>query len=433
MGRRPLENRQGLTAPRSERQQTERHGCSNAEDAVKNNDPDKFHQMYGKREPRVSYYPRDFLDYCMMILLTAVVIAVSYGPRHVLTIAGVVMCAFMVATFIVRHGVKLTVPVLLRRPQEVFYAIVYKLRNLKPVYFVAVAVLLLENVLIAATPALPHHTAGMRTAALWLFYLHIAAITLFRMRILVDHIRKRTLVREVLMQTAWKRVVGGKTNMTIEVLHAFATGVLTHIVLVAPWYLIITRLQFSIIFLPAVLFLNIVAHAKWLKTINAWFYRDHWLGHNSEVDFLFLHGTHHDAIPSGLIAVAENGLLEGFLRFTVGSPVPFYNPLVSFLAHTLEVYKDIEAHQYIPGVYPQQPLSLMEVSQHSTHHYGPIAPYSFAIRVDHPSAAPKHQNMFRGLPDELRNSAKLDEELTGFEWDNPTHRRTLELFAKYQA
>jgi hypothetical protein len=100
--------------------------------------------------------------------------------------------------------------------------------------------------------------------------------------------------------------------------------------------------------------------------------------------------------------------------------------------HTVEVQKDIDAHQYIPGVFPKLPRIVLEVSQHSTHHYGPIEPYSFAIKVDQPDSPTNYQKLFRGLPDELRNSARLDEELTGFQWDNPTQRRTLSLYEKYQ-
>jgi hypothetical protein len=197
---------------------------------------------------------------------------------------------------------------------------------------------------------------------------------------------------------------------------------------------VITYSRFSVIFLPVVCSINIVVQLKWLKAINAWFYRDHWLGHNSELEFIFLHGTHHDAIPSGLIAVAENGFLEGFLRFTIGSPVPFYNPIISFLVYTAEIKKDIEAHQYIPGVYPRLPRATMEVSQHSTHHYGPIEPYSFGVKLDLAGVSDDYKKSFARflIPDELTNSAKLDEELTGFKWDNPTYRRTLSLYDKYQ-
>src|SRR5205807_7834504 len=100
---------------------------------------------------------------------------------------------------------------------------------------------------------------------------------------------------------------------------------------------------------------SIFLHRNWYKVLNTWFYRDHWLGHNSEFEFIFLHGTHHDAIPSGMIAVAENGLLEGFTRYTLGSPIAVYDPIVSFLLFSFEITSDIESHQYIPGVFPRMP------------------------------------------------------------------------------
>ena len=124
------------------------------------------------------------------------------------------------------------------------------------------------------------------------------------------------------MQTQWRRAVNEKTSITLEILHAYGTGLLTHIIMIAPWYLVIRYASFSVIFLPAVCAINVAVHVKWIQKFNEWFYRDHWVGHNSEAEFLFLHGTHHDAIPSALIAVADNGFLEGFLRFTIGWPVP---------------------------------------------------------------------------------------------------------------
>ena len=35
-------------------------------------------------------------------------------------------------------------------------------------------------------------------------------------------------------------------------------------------------------------------------------------------------------------------------------------------------------------------------------------------------------------PEELLTSVRLDEELNGFKWENPTYRRTLSLYDKYQ-
>jgi len=236
----------------------------------------------------------------------------------------------------------------------------------------------------------------------------------------------------VLMQTPWKRVINERTNITLEILHAYCTGLLTHIVLIAPWYLVITYASFSLIFLPVVCLINIIVHMRWVKAVNSWFYRDHWVGHNSELEFVFLHGPHHDAIPSGMIAVAGNGFLEGFLRFTIGSPVAFYNPLISFMVYMFDVKTDIELHQYIPGLFPRLPRRVLEVGQHSTHHYGRLEPYSLGLKLDQPRLPEDYKKQFARVPAELMNSLELDEELNGFQWDNPTHQNTLSLWDKYQ-
>jgi hypothetical protein len=390
---------------------------------MKRPDPAVFHRLYGIRKQRTHYYDRDFVDYALMILLTALALTVSYGWGHAMSIAGLALCVFALVIFTIRHGVGLSVPIALRKPEEVLYTFVYKLQNLKPAYFLAVGVLLLENLLIAVTPNLSHHVELMRTVGLYLFYIHFISITVFRTASLIDHLAKKELVREVLMQTPWKRSITAKTNITLEIVHAYCTGLLTHIVLIAPWYLVITYSNFSLLFLAVVFPINIVIHLKWLKEANAWFYRDHWLGHNSEVEFLFLHGSHHDAIPSGLIAVSENGFLEGFMRHAVGWPNPFYTPVFSFLVYMFDIKNDIDLHQYIPGVYPKLSREAIELFQHSTHHYGPLEPYGFAFKLGEQSYA--------WMPDEMRNAVKLDEEL-GFKWDNPTFRKTLGLYDKYQ-
>ena len=398
---------------------------------MKKPNPAIFHKLYGEKKPKVTYYARDFIDYVLMILLCALVVSLSYGTGHAISMIGLGLCAVMLAAFVIRHGIKLRVPVILRRPQEIFYMVVYKLQNLKLIYFIAIGVLLLENILIAATPNLPHHLEFTRKVALYLFYIHFIFITGFRTVILADHLVKKDLVREVLMQTPWRRVIRENTNMAFEILHAYCTGILTHIISIAPWYLIITHCKFSVIFMPAVCLINIIIQAKWYKAFNAWFYRDHWLGHNSEFEFLFLHGPHHDAIPSGMIAVAENGFLEGFMRFMIGAPVPFYNPAISFLVYTLDIKTDIELHQYIPGVFPKLSRTQIESAQHATHHYGPLEPYSLGTKMNC-SKSEDFKEKFNWIPDELNNSIRLDEELTGFKWDNATYRNTLRLWDKYQ-
>lgn len=395
-------------------------------------DASVFHRLYGMRKPRTCYYRRDFLDYSLMLLATALVAGASYGFRHGMALATFALCAFTLLVFIVRHGVELRVPLLLRRPQDVLYLVVYKLRNLKPVWFVAIGVLLLETLLIAATPTLPHHVEWMRTAALWLFWAHFAVITLFRTAIFADHLAKKEMVREILMQTPWKRTINRRTNITLEIVHAYVTGLLAHVVFIAPWYLLITHVRFSLLLVPVVCVIDAVIEVKWSRAINRWFYRDHWLGHNSELEFLYLHGNHHDAIPSAMIAVGENGFLEGFTRNAVGAPATFYNPLAAFLFMSYTVWSDMAAHQYIPGVYPRMPKWFLAVAQHATHHFGQLAPYSFAMKTDQPELAELVKSSgLRHLPAEMSNSIELDEKLTGFQWDNPTYRHTLSLYERY--
>ncbi len=185
-------------------------------DAMKvSTDPGFYHKIYGSntlRKPRTVYYKKDFIDYTVMMVLTALVIGMSYGFRHFMSITGYALCAFMVAAFAIRHGVEIIVPVLFRDPAELFWVWVYKLRNLRPVYFVALGLLVLENVVIRLTPGLPHHSEWIRQGAFYLFYLNVAGITVYRTISLIDHLIKREMVREILMQTPWRRSVKEKTT-----------------------------------------------------------------------------------------------------------------------------------------------------------------------------------------------------------------------------
>lgn len=396
-------------------------------------DPAVYHKLYGIRKPRATYYAKDFLDYVLMVAVTGAVTGALYGFVSPMAILGYGLCALAVVMFIVRHGVELRVPLILSRPQDALYAFAYKIQNIRKFWLIGVGVLLLENLAIAATPGLPHQVEWMRTFGLFMFYLHFIGFTIYRTIIFVDHLRKRELVREVLMQTPWKRVITEKTRIVVEIVHAYGTGLLTHIVLIGPWYFLMTHVRFSLIFLLPVAVINYKTFMRWMATIyNSWFYRDHWLGHNSELEFVYLHGTHHDAIPSAMIAVSGNGFLEGVLRHSIGVPTPYFNPIGAFLIYGFEVKNDMDFHQYIPGVFPQFQKLALEASQHSTHHYGRLEPYSVGMKGDVPDMSEDVRKAVRMVAKGMRDSISLDEELTGFEWDNAIHRQTKSLYAKYQ-
>lgn len=399
---------------------------------MKEIDPKHFHKLYGANRKRIAYKKSDFLDYTLMTLISAFVVYFSYGPNHLMSKVGIVLCTFMIIEFLLRHGLEFSIPVILKRPQDVLYMIIYKIQNITPMYVFAIGLLLLENYLIFLTPGLPHKVELMHKIAIYLFYIHFILISLYRTVILMAHLRKKELAREILMQTSWKHFISKQPNITLEILHAYFTGILTHMILIAPWYIVIIYFKFSIIFLPVICLVNFITHTKFLKVLNVWFYRDHWLGHNSELEFLYLHGTHHDAIPSGLIAVGENGHLEGFMRHTVGFPSPFYNPIVTFMLYSVDVIGNIDAHQFIPGIFPKTSMEFQKLTHHSLHHFNQVEPYSFGLNIDQPNISDESLIMFKFLPDELKNAIKLDEKLTGYTWHTPKYERYLNLVEKYQ-
>ncbi len=382
---------------------------------------DNRHQLYCDCKPRLTYRPSDFLDYCFMTGATAVVLVLTFGAGSPMGAAGIALCLSMVAMFALRHGVSFAWPLLCRRPVDVIWMLFYKLQNIPGLYVFALVVLALENLFIALTPHWPHHVDFMRKVGFNLFYLHFIGVLAFRTAIFIAHLRKREHVRSFLLETPWFAMVRRQPNMTLHITHAYVTGVLTHMVLVAPWYLLIIWADFSLLALPLVLVVNALTQFRYLRILHEWFYLDHWLGHNSEFEFVYLHGTHHDAIPSGLIGVAGNGHLEGLVSCH-GFP-RLYCPIAAFFFLTQTVVLDIRVHQYIPGIFPRLPKDFHDVAQHSTHHLGRLAPYSFGLLFDQPGIPEEAKRGTLLLPIELRNSIRLDQRLNNFVWNNRTYAK----------
>lgn len=394
-------------------------------------DAGKYHWMLGTRQARTVYYRKDFIDYTLMCIANAALVAVSFGPRHPLAWLGVALSLLMAASFARRHGIAINTPLILKRPQDALYMALYKLANIRLVWFAALALLAAENLFIHLTPSWPHHTDLMRTIGTWLLIIHFVALSAYRTVILIAHLRRTELIREILMQTAWRKAIDEKTGMTWEVFHAYFTGMLAHVVMLAPSFLVLRYAEFSVLALPVTLALNVLLYVKWGNTFNDWFYRDHWVAHNSELEFVYLHGPHHDAIPSGLIGCSGNGFIEGYFRQALGSPMPFYNPAFSAVSFSLDVLGDIDMHQYIPGIFPKMTLEDLHAIHHSIHHYGRIEPYSFGVKFDHPNVSDAYRKKNRFLPEQMKNSIRIDERLNGFDWNNPTFRQIVSLFEKY--
>ena len=389
-----------------------------------------LHEINYKSRPRVSYNKRDFLDYLIMICVCMALLIAAFEEQILLLWTGIALCIFMVVSFVWRHGVSLKIPLILNKPEQFFFSLFYKIKNVPLVTFIAFVALMMENLFVSVTPELPHYSELLRQIFVFIFFFHLALISVYRTAILVAHLNKKELVSEILEQSPIKNFIRGK-SISLEIIHAYFTGVLTHIMLLIPWYLVINYIDFSLVLLPLSCFISYKVHILFYKTKNYWYYRDHWLGHNMEFDFVYLHGGHHDAIPSGLIGVAGNGFIEGVTRHTLGHPTSYLNPLVSFVLHCKSIKRDIDSHQYIPGIFPK--VTTSRTSFHSIHHYGNLEPYGLGLRMGESTKNEKIGlfSILRVLPSEYTNAIALDEEATGFNIQHNKYRWYIKLVDKY--
>jgi hypothetical protein len=388
-------------------------------DSVSDLDPKKFHHIGVAKKQRLTYKDKDFIDYVVMIIMTCGLIALAYGPDHAMTIVGIFLSVSLIPFFAIRHGIKLTVPLIIRQPVNIFYLVYYKLEGIHKSTIIVISWIAIENIIIYLTPNLPHKTDFMRSAVIILFFAHFFIITAFRTASFIDHLRKKNHVREVLLESPWQKFIKNRNSIVSEIVHAYFTGLLTHIVSIAPWYVLITHVQYSVLLLPLSIPISIFAILKVIPDANKVFYREHWLAHNLELDFVYLHGPHHDAIPSSIIAFGENGILEGYWRGLTGFNFTYLHPFLLFLILTREVHRNMVGHQYIPNIFPENDNSVVEY-HHAEHHYLSIRPYGLAM-VPGENSPPKE-----------RYYHVIDSALNGYNPDNTRWRWYAAMKAKYE-
>jgi len=54
------------------------------------------------------------------------------------------------------------------------------------------------------------------------------------------------------------------------------------------------------------------------------------------------------------------------------------------------------------------------------------------MSVEQPGANPEYVRKLKYLPEELKNSIRIDEQLDGFQWNNRMHAEYLELVSRYE-
>jgi hypothetical protein len=340
-----------------------------------------YHQQHGIQSVRMIYKNSDFTDYALMTIFTFMTAQISYGEDNEITHFTKLLSIYMISAFYYRHGAKLHLPYVLRHPQEVFYSAYHKIRNIHIPTILSLAAMLIENKIVHSTPTIIdyHYSENIKNISIASIYLHLGLISSYRTVVLVDHLIKNDLVRNILKDSKWNKVLGKRNNSVFEIIHAYLTGVLAHLMSIAPWYFVMTTFKRSVLVYPLIMVLEKYLAPWRLLTVNSWYYRDHWLSHHSAFDFVYLHGPHHDAIPSGLLAVDESGFLESFLKSVIGYSNVYMSPLHIPKLFTKSIYMNINNHQYIPGIFPYARDNVANGHHHAQHHYLNLKPIGIAF------------------------------------------------------
>jgi hypothetical protein len=218
--------------------------------------------------------------------------------------------------------------------------------------------------------------------AIWGLFL---VVTLFRVIILIAHLLRASVVREVMERSPQKKMIA-VLSIHNHIFQAFVTGMVAHLCLVAPCVLVFTwtkpsNLREALLIAGYVLWRVIATPLRTRKILakpgviaNRLVYQNHSLAHQSRFYFTIFHGHHHDAIPSALLgSAAGTGFFENADRGLI-----WLDPLNSIVIVQLEwaymIAFDMVVHQYIPGVFPFAKTTVMGTSHHVAHHFGSALP-----------------------------------------------------------
>jgi hypothetical protein len=219
----------------------------------------------------------------------------------------------------------------------------------------------------------------------WAIWLPFLIVTLFRVAILVAHLHRASVVREVLERSP-RRKATAALPIHQHIFQAFVTGMFAHLSLVAPCALFFmwtnpSNLREALLLGGFLLWSSIarpLRKRKVLKTpgliSNHLVYQNHTIAHQSRFYFTVFHGHHHDAIPSALIgSAAGSGFLENADRGLTW--LDFLNSIVVVqMKWAYIIAFDMIVHQYIPGVFPFAKPNVSGLGHHVTHHFGSALP-----------------------------------------------------------
>ena len=261
----------------------------------------------------------------------------------------------------------------------------------------------------------------------WVVWTPFLGITTFRVIILIAHLLRASLVREVLEHSPQKKTVGG-VSIHHHILHAFITGMLGHLSLIAPCVLFFmltdpTILREALLLGGFLVWTAIAFPLRKRKILtrpgiinNRLFYQNHTTAHVSRFYFTVFHGHHHDAIPSAVIGSgAETGFMENIDRGIIW--FDFLNSVVAVqVKWAVNISYDMMAHQYIPGIFPFAKGNITGLVHHLAHHYGSALPLGIVFkgyieRADVNSGYKPDNVVTRWFVNEVERREKADAEM----------------------
>lgn len=342
----------------------------------------------------MQYRAEDFPLYLLSLLLGGALIVPAL-PHPALQLLLVLTLVYLAAVFAIRHGAKFDGSFwrvvgegVGRYPMIVVRSWQTARHGVIPIVAIFAGTLVAESFL---RPSLAG-TQWLRTFPWqWAIWGPFLFLTSFRLVILVAHLLRASVVRDV-MERSPQRKSTARLSMPNHIFHAFVTGLLAHLCLVAPCVLFFqwtnpTNLREALLLTGYLVWTGIAMPLRKRKILvgpgvlnNRLVYQNHQIAHESRFYFTVFHGHHHDSLPSALIgSAAGTGFLENADRC-----VTWLDPLKSILAvqcnWTYIIGFDMVVHQYIPGVFPFAKPTVLGASHHVTHHFGSALPLGIIFR-----------------------------------------------------
>lgn len=341
-----------------------------------------------RRSFLMQYRPEDFPLYVLGLALAGLLItpALQHPIAQTAFLAALV---YLAGFFLIRHGAKFESDVIRAALEGMARYPGMLLRNWWTARSAIIAIAAIFILAITAESLLRPGLTGTRWLDpfpwQWVVWTAFLIVTLFRLIIMVAHLLRASVVREVLERSTQKHTIK-VFSMPSHIFQAFITGMVAHLSVVAPCVLFFmwtnpTNLREALLFGGFVVWTAIAMPLRKRGVLekpgvisHRLVYENHKIAHQSRFFFAVFHGHHHDAIPSALIGSAGG---TGFFE-NVDRALTWLEPLTSIVVKQLgwayAIAFDMVVHQYIPGVFPFAKITVIGAAHHVTHHFGSALP-----------------------------------------------------------